>query len=82
MKSNAKPKSAKASKQSVVLRGAGQSHAPEVTAITAITPKSQSCLPMDVALRAYQLWQQDNQAHGNDVEHWLLAEKQLLAEGN
>jgi hypothetical protein len=31
----------------------------------------------DVALRAYELWQQDGCPHGKDQEHWFQAEREL-----
>jgi len=82
MKSTTKTKSIKPSKQRTELRPASPSDAPKETAITTISLQTQNSLPVDVALRAYQLWQQDGQAHGNDVKHWLLAEKQVLNEVN
>jgi hypothetical protein len=33
-----------------------------------------------VALRAYQFWEQQGRPSDRDLEHWLLAEGQLLAE--
>ena len=30
-----------------------------------------------IARRAYSLYMDSSAVHGNDVEHWLLAEKQL-----
>ena len=32
-----------------------------------------------IAERAYELWQQRNQEHGNDVADWLQAERELKA---
>ena len=31
----------------------------------------------DIALRAYQIWQERGQDHGHDVEDWLQAEDEL-----
>ena len=32
----------------------------------------------EIAKRAYDLFLRDGAAHGRDVDHWLLAERQLL----
>lgn len=32
-----------------------------------------------VARRAYELWEQDGRAHGNDVRHWEEAKRQLYS---
>jgi len=81
MKSTTKTKSAKASMQRAEVRAASHLDKPKETAITSTTLKTKNSF-RDVALRAYQLWQQGDQAHGNDVEHWLLAERQILEEVN
>lgn len=40
-----------------------------------------SSLPKEkVALRAYQKWLQSGCKHGCDQQHWMEAEKELLAE--
>ena len=31
----------------------------------------------EIALRAYQLYEQRGRAHGGDVDDWLLAEREL-----
>lgn len=33
----------------------------------------------DIRQRAYELWEQGDQVHGHDVDHWLLAEQELAA---
>ena len=36
-------------------------------------------LEMQIAQRADQLWQDNGKARGNDLEHWLQAEREILA---
>ena len=36
--------------------------------------------PEQIARRAYSLYMESSAVHGKNVEHWLLAEKQLKAE--
>jgi len=31
----------------------------------------------DIALRAYVMFEQEGFTHGHDVEHWLMAEREL-----
>ena len=33
----------------------------------------------EIALRAYQLWEERGKPHGSDEEDWYLAEQQLQA---
>jgi hypothetical protein len=34
-----------------------------------------------ISRRAYELWEQDGRPDGNDLRHWLQAEKELTAGG-
>jgi hypothetical protein len=31
----------------------------------------------DIAIRAYEIFEQEGQQHGNHMEHWLRAEREL-----
>ena len=33
----------------------------------------------EIALRAYQIWEKEGRPPGRDEEHWLLAERELMA---
>ena len=33
----------------------------------------------EIALRAYQIWEQEGRPPGRDKEHWVLAEQELTA---
>jgi len=33
----------------------------------------------EIALRAYQIWEQEGRPPGRDHEHWKLAEQELMA---
>lgn len=46
---------------------------------TKASPTSESWTPTheQIAKRAYQLWQERGQAHGQDIQDWLNAEAQL-----
>lgn len=40
--------------------------------------KARAPTPDQIARRAYQLWQERGQVHGQDMQDWLEAERQLL----
>jgi len=82
MKSNTKGKSAKVLRQPAAARAKHKSVALTATATPITQLKAIDGFSTNVALRAYQLWQQSGHAHGNDIEHWLVAEKQLLENVN
>jgi hypothetical protein len=52
-----------------------QSDRPDVKEVTAVTGPSHA----EIALRAYEFWEERGRAHGFDEEDWYLAERQLQA---
>ena len=47
-----------------------------------MVPPPLDAAPLDpamVAVRAYELFLESGAVHGSDVEHWLRAERELLA---
>ena len=45
-----------------------------------LAAQKKSVTHLEIALRAYQIFQERGGLHGQDVEDWLEAERQLLAE--
>lgn len=45
--------------------------------MTSTNPKHKD----QVAKRAYEIWQSQGSPHGQDQEHWLLAERELTGGG-
>lgn len=33
----------------------------------------------EVAGRAYQIWEREGRLHGHDLDHWLRAEREIMA---
>ena len=52
-----------------------QSDKPDVYEVTAVTGPSHA----EIALRAYELWEERGRGYGFDEEDWYLAERQLQA---
>ena len=52
-----------------------QSDRPDVKEVTSITEPSHD----EIALRAYELWEERGRAHGSDQDDWYLAGQQLRA---
>ena len=52
-----------------------QSDQPDVDEVTAVPSPSHE----EIALRAYELWEERGGVHGSDEEDWHLAERQLQA---
>lgn len=74
MKSIGKPGAGKASKSTVKAGAATNS---KVAPRPAVEVTELEVSRASIAKRAFEIWLQNACRHGNDIEHWLEAEKQL-----
>ena len=80
MKSTTKPKTTKARMNPARFQAADSPvQATVAQASAALTNRSNGPISTaSIAFRAYTLWEQAGRPHGRDLEHWLLAESQLM----
>ncbi len=45
-------------------------------------PKAKTVSANQIAIRAYEIWQKNGCRHGEDRQHWLQAERELLGQLN